>query len=89
MASKNRITISLSDSQYSEISRLAAEGGMSRSKLLVQIFDQFLATRSRDFVVNPNASLSPIKRKRTAGIDSYSGFGSETELSAYKDRSKK
>jgi len=85
MAASHRITVSLTDDQNDEVSRIATAHGISKSEVLREIFRQFLADRARGETFNPKASLKGINHPRNHLSDVRGNPRADAWIEKHKD----
>lgn len=85
MAISHRITISLTQTQSDEITRIASAHGFSKSEAVRAILEQFLTNNEAKLNFNPKTSLRGRNHTRNHPGDVKSNPRSDSLIAAFKD----
>lgn len=85
MTASHRITISLTEDQNNEVTRISRVHGLSKSEVVRAVLEQFLNNDEVSHNFNPNTSLKGKRHARNHPGDVMGNPRSDELIAAYKD----
>lgn len=85
MTASHRITISLSQEQNDEVTRISSVHGLSKSEVVRTVLEQFLNNTEVPHNFNPNTSIKGKRHARNHPGDVRGNPRSDELIAAYKD----